>query len=44
VELDTGGMSDLGIAELPPPTRRDWGLCFRLEEMRQQTNLPWPSS
>jgi tight adherence protein B len=38
----TGGMSDLGMAELaPPPTRKDWSLRFRLREMLQQANLTW---
>jgi tight adherence protein B len=39
----TGGMSDLGMAELPPPpTRNDWSLQFRLQEMLDQANLRWP--
>jgi tight adherence protein B len=38
----SGGMSDLGMAELaPPPTRNDWSLTFRLREMLEQANLPW---
>lgn len=38
----TGGMSDLGMAELqPPPTRGDWGLAYRLHEMLEQANLKW---
>jgi tight adherence protein B len=42
VDPMTGGMSDLGMAELaPPPTRNDWGLTFRLREMLEQANLRW---
>ena len=40
----TGGMSDLGMAELPPPpTRNDWGWRLRLQEMLEQANLRWPA-
>jgi tight adherence protein B len=42
VDPGSGGMSDLGMAELPPPpTRNDWSLHFRLGEMLEQANLPW---
>jgi tight adherence protein B len=40
VDPRTGGMSDLGMAELaPPPTRSDWGLQVRLQTMLEQANL-----
>jgi tight adherence protein B len=42
VDEFTGGMSDLGLAELaPPPTRYDWGLSTRLQEMLEQADLDW---
>jgi tight adherence protein B len=42
VDQATGGMSDLGMAELPPPpTRNDWGLSVRCQELLEQANLPW---
>jgi tight adherence protein B len=42
VDPGSGGMSDLGMAELaPPPTRNDWSLRFRLREMLEQANLRW---
>lgn len=42
VDLESGGMSDLGIAELPPPpTRGDWGFRYRLQALLEQANLPW---
>jgi tight adherence protein B len=40
VDPDTGGMSDLGMAELaPPPTRQDWGWRVRLEDLLLQANI-----
>src|SRR5690348_4091358 len=45
VDPRTGGMSDLGMAELaPPPTRSDWGLRLRLQTMLEQANLDWSVS
>jgi tight adherence protein B len=42
VDQASGGMSDLGMAELPPPpTRNDWGLTVRCQELLEQANLPW---
>jgi tight adherence protein B len=42
VDTLTGGMSDLGLAELaPPPTRSDWGLSARLQEVLEQAGLDW---
>jgi tight adherence protein B len=41
VDPDSGGMSDLGMAELVPPTRNDWSLRFRLGEKLEQANLRW---
>jgi tight adherence protein B len=39
----SGGMSDLGMAELPPPpTRGDWGWRARLQELLDQADLRWP--